>query len=164
MPVYSLGENEAFTIKPPAPDSWQHLFQTTFKKLMYFSPCILWGRGVFTARSRGLVPLARLIAIVGKCPAAGKKAAVSNMDIRESFPDLSPPVPAVGRPIPVPQCRQLTEEQVDHYHMLYTNALEQPFEERKESCGRPASTRSTSVQPWPHPSPPPGLPAPDPRA
>ncbi|XP_043771479.1 2-acylglycerol O-acyltransferase 3-like [Cervus elaphus] len=66
----------------------------------------------------------------------------------------------VGRPIPVPQCRQPTEVQVDHYHVFYMKALEQLFEERKESCGRPAYTRRTSIQPWPHPSPPPGPPSP----
>ncbi|KAI4531926.1 hypothetical protein MG293_018440 [Ovis ammon polii] len=62
VPMYSFGylnpdigpridENGAFTVKPPAPDSWQHLFQTTFKQLMYFSPCILWGCGLFSAKS-----------------------------------------------------------------------------------------------------------------
>ncbi|KAF4015867.1 hypothetical protein G4228_006985 [Cervus hanglu yarkandensis] len=66
----------------------------------------------------------------------------------------------VGRPIPVPQCQQPTEAQVDHYHVFYMKALEQLFEERKESCGRPAYTRRTSIQPWPHPSPPPGPPSP----
>ncbi|XDB64583.1 hypothetical protein AB1E18_017892 [Capra hircus] len=39
------------------------------------------------------------------------------------------PVPAAGRPIPVPHCPQPTEEQVDHYHRLYMKALEQLFEE-----------------------------------
>lgn len=51
VPVYSFGENEAFTVKPPAPDTWQQLFQTTFKQLMYFSPCVLWGCGLFSAKS-----------------------------------------------------------------------------------------------------------------
>uniref|UniRef100_A0A8C6FK33 Acyltransferase n=1 Tax=Moschus moschiferus TaxID=68415 RepID=A0A8C6FK33_MOSMO len=61
VPVYSFGEKEAFTVKPPAPDSWQHLFQTTFKKLMYFSPCILWGRGLFSNPPLTCVP----------CPCSG---------------------------------------------------------------------------------------------
>ena len=51
VPVYSFGENDIFRVKAFAPDSWQHLFQTTFKQLMYFSPCILWGCGLFSAKS-----------------------------------------------------------------------------------------------------------------
>ena len=53
--------------------------------------------------------------------------------------DVCLPVPAVGHPILVPQCPQPTEEQVDHYHTLYMKALEQLFEEHKESCGLLAS-------------------------
>ena len=61
------------------------------------------------------------------------------------LPDLCPSVPAVGHPIPVPQCPQPTEEQVDHYHTLYMKALEQLFEEHKESCGLLASTHLTFI-------------------
>ncbi|KAB0385035.1 hypothetical protein FD755_006952 [Muntiacus reevesi] len=115
VPVYSFGENDIFRVKAFAPDSWQRLFQVTIKKVVGISPSIFWGRGLFSAKSWGLVPLARLITTV------------------------------MGRPILVPQCRQPTEEQVDHYHMLYMKALEQLFEEHKESCGLPASTRLTFI-------------------
>ncbi|XP_040117891.1 2-acylglycerol O-acyltransferase 3-like [Oryx dammah] len=115
VPVYSFGENDIFRVKAFAPDSWQHLLQITIKKLLSCSPCIFWGRGLFSAKSWGLLPLARPITTV------------------------------VGRPIPVPQCPQPTEEQVDHYHTLYLKALEQLFEEHKESCGLPASTRLTFI-------------------
>ncbi|KAB0352023.1 hypothetical protein FD754_016880 [Muntiacus muntjak] len=115
VPVYSFGENDIFRVKAFAPDSWERLFQVTIKKVVGISPCVFWGRGLFSAKSWGLVPLARPITTV------------------------------VGRPILVPQCRQPTEEQVDHYHMLYMKALEQLFEEHKESCGPPASTRLTFI-------------------
>ena len=51
----------------------------------------------------------------------------------------------MGLPNPVPQCPQPTKEQVDHYHTLYMKALEQLFEEHKESCGLPASTHLTFI-------------------
>ena len=143
VPVYSFGENDIFRVKAFAPDSWQHLLQVTSKKLLSFCPCIFWGRGLFSAKSWGLLPLARPITTVGECPCAGKKATISCACNPGPSPDLCPPVSAVGRPIPVPQCPQPTEEQVDHYHTLYMKALEQLFEEHKESCGLPASTRLT---------------------
>ncbi|KAI5128082.1 2-Acylglycerol O-Acyltransferase 3 [Manis pentadactyla] len=49
----------------------------------------------------------------------------------------------VGRPILVPQCLNPTQEEVDHYHMLYMKALEQLFEEHKESYGVPAAMHLT---------------------
>ncbi|XP_055417859.1 2-acylglycerol O-acyltransferase 3-like [Bubalus kerabau] len=106
-------ENDIFSVKAFAPDSWQRPFQVTIKKSVDISPCIFWGCGLFSAKSWGLMPLARPITTV------------------------------VGRPIPVPQCPQRTEEQVDHYHTLYMKALEQLFEEHKESCGLLASTHLT---------------------
>ncbi|KAM8778373.1 2-acylglycerol O-acyltransferase 3 [Rhynchonycteris naso] len=115
VPVYSFGENDVFRLKVFAADSWQHLCQIIFKRLMGFSPCIFWGRSFFSANSWGLLP----------------------------FP--LPITTVVGRPIPVPQCIHPTDEQVDHYHMLYMKALEQLFEEHKESCGVPASTHLTFI-------------------
>ncbi|CAD7684002.1 unnamed protein product [Nyctereutes procyonoides] len=110
VPVYSFGENDIFSFKAFPTNSWQYLCQITIKKIMKFSPCIFWGRGLFSADSWGLLPFAKPITTV------------------------------VGRPIPVPQRLNPTEEEVDHYHMLYMEALEQLFEEHKESCGVPAST------------------------
>ncbi|EAW50203.1 monoacylglycerol O-acyltransferase 3, isoform CRA_a [Homo sapiens] len=115
VPVYSFGENDIFRLKAFATGSWQHWCQLTFKKLMGFSPCIFWGRGLFSATSWGLLPFAVPITTV------------------------------VGRPIPVPQRLHPTEEEVNHYHALYMTALEQLFEEHKESCGVPASTCLTFI-------------------
>ncbi|XP_045629773.1 2-acylglycerol O-acyltransferase 3 [Ursus americanus] len=115
VPMYSFGENDIFHFKFFDTNSWQHLCQLTFKKIMGFSPCIFWGRGLFSANSWGLLPLARPITTV------------------------------VGHPIPVPQRLDPTKEEVDHYHTLYMEALEQLFEDHKESCGVPASTRLTFI-------------------
>ncbi|KAI4551743.1 hypothetical protein MJT46_017995 [Ovis ammon polii x Ovis aries] len=128
VPVYSFAENDIFRVKAFAPDSWQHLFQITFKKLEGISPCIFWGRGLFSNKSWGLVPLARPITTV------------------------------VGRPIPVPQCPQPPEEQVDRYHVLYMKAVEQLLEEHRRAAASRLLLASPS--PWPHPSPPPGPPSP----
>jgi 2-acylglycerol O-acyltransferase 3 len=48
MPMYSFGENDVFRVKAFAPASW---FQITFKKLVGISPCIFWGRGLFSSKS-----------------------------------------------------------------------------------------------------------------
>ncbi|XP_068919228.1 2-acylglycerol O-acyltransferase 3 [Petaurus breviceps papuanus] len=48
------------------------------------------------------------------------------------------PVPittVVGHPIPVPHRPNPSQEEVDRYHKLYMEAIEQMFEEHKESCG-----------------------------
>ncbi|XP_036135613.1 2-acylglycerol O-acyltransferase 3 [Molossus molossus] len=110
VPVYSFGENDVYKCKTFATVSWQHRCQIIFKNVMGFSPCIFWGRSLLWANSWGLLP----------------------------FP--VPITTVVGRPIEVPQCLHPTEEEVDHYHRLYIKALEQLFEEHKESYGVPAST------------------------
>ncbi|XP_002722872.2 2-acylglycerol O-acyltransferase 3-like isoform X1 [Oryctolagus cuniculus] len=113
VPVYSFGENDTFRCKAFSKRSWQYLCQVTCKRVTSIAPCIFWGRGLFSHKSCGLLPL---------------------------------PVPittVVGGPIPVPQCSSPSEEQVDHYHRLYMDALERLFEEHKESCGVPASTHLT---------------------
>ncbi|XP_055264804.1 LOW QUALITY PROTEIN: 2-acylglycerol O-acyltransferase 3-like [Moschus berezovskii] len=88
--VYSFGENDVFRVTAFAPDSWQHLFQLTIKKFVGISPCIFWGRGLFSAKSWGLVPLARPITTVGECPCPGKKAAISCACSRGPSPDCVP--------------------------------------------------------------------------
>uniref|UniRef100_G1TAW2 Acyltransferase n=1 Tax=Oryctolagus cuniculus TaxID=9986 RepID=G1TAW2_RABIT len=115
VPVYSFGENDIFKGMNFSKGSWQYLCQVTFKKFAGFSPCIFWGCGLFSSNSWGLLPLPMPITTV------------------------------VGGPIPVPQCSSPSQEQVDHYHRLYMDALERLFEEHKESCGVPASTRLTFV-------------------
>ncbi|XP_045397453.1 2-acylglycerol O-acyltransferase 3 [Lemur catta] len=61
------------------------------------------------------------------------------------LPFAVPITTVVGRPIPVPRCPHPTTDEVDHYHALYLKALEQLFEEHKESCGVPASTHLTFI-------------------
>ncbi|XP_057606880.1 2-acylglycerol O-acyltransferase 3 [Hippopotamus amphibius kiboko] len=105
VPVYSFGENDVFRVKAFGPDSWQHLCQVTFKKLLGFAPCIFWGRGLFSANSWGLVPFARPITTVGECPPPGKKvpSAVWTAEAPASLclpsPHSGPPHP--GPPVPV---------------------------------------------------------------
>lgn len=113
VPVYSFGENDIYRIKSFDQNSWQYRCQLAFKRIMGFSPCIFWGRSLFSAKSWGLVPFAQPITTV------------------------------VGHPIHVPQCPTPTEDQVDRYHQLYMKALEQLFEDHKEAHGVPAFTHLT---------------------
>ncbi|XP_058536466.1 2-acylglycerol O-acyltransferase 3-like [Ochotona princeps] len=113
VPTYSFGENDVFNSMTFTKGSWQYVFQVIFKKIVGFPPCVFWGRSLFSPNSWGLLPLSTPITTV------------------------------VGAPIPVPQLCTPTEEQVDHYHRLYMEALERLFEEYKESCGISASTHLT---------------------
>ncbi|XP_049644125.1 2-acylglycerol O-acyltransferase 3-like [Suncus etruscus] len=115
VPVYSFGENDIFRIKSFKEGTWQYVAQVTFKKIAGFSPCIFWGRSLFSPNSWGLLPLPKPITTV------------------------------VGRPIPVPQVHQPSEDQVNHYHQLYMCELQQLFEEHKASYGVPASVQLTLV-------------------
>ena len=90
VPVYSFGENDIFRVKAFAPDSWQHLLQVTIKKLLSCCPCIFWGRGLFSAKSWGLLPLARPITTVGERPCARKKATISCACSRGPSPTYVP--------------------------------------------------------------------------
>ncbi|XP_070699440.1 2-acylglycerol O-acyltransferase 3b isoform X1 [Pempheris klunzingeri] len=51
------------------------------------------------------------------------------------LPYRSPITTVVGSPIPVPKSVSPTEEEVDHYHKLYMEALSKLFHEHKVSCG-----------------------------
>ncbi|XP_040828802.1 2-acylglycerol O-acyltransferase 3-like isoform X1 [Ochotona curzoniae] len=113
VPTYSFGENDIFETKTFPEGSWLNLCQVIFKKITGISPCIFWGRSFFLPNSWGLLPHPRPITTV------------------------------VGTPIHVPQLGAPTEEQVNHYHRLYMEALERLFEEHKESCGVPTSTHLT---------------------
>ncbi|XP_049644123.1 2-acylglycerol O-acyltransferase 3-like [Suncus etruscus] len=115
VPVYSFGENDIFRVKSFEEGTWQYVVQVTFKKIAGFSPCIFWGRSLFSQNFWGLLPLPKPITTV------------------------------VGRPIPVPQVFQPSEDQVNHYHQLYMQELQQLFEGHKARCGVPASVHLTLV-------------------
>ncbi|XP_069001705.1 2-acylglycerol O-acyltransferase 3b [Embiotoca jacksoni] len=51
------------------------------------------------------------------------------------LPYRTPITTVVGSPISVPKCVSPTEEEVDHYHTLYMEALTKLFHENKVSCG-----------------------------
>ncbi|XP_022618361.1 diacylglycerol O-acyltransferase 2-like [Seriola dumerili] len=51
------------------------------------------------------------------------------------LPYRTPVTTVVGSPISVPKCATPTEEEVDHYHTLYMEALSKLFHEHKVSCG-----------------------------
>ncbi|XP_028911583.1 2-acylglycerol O-acyltransferase 3 [Ornithorhynchus anatinus] len=107
VPVYSFGENEIFSQLVFKEGSWARRLQQVFKNIMGFSPCLFWGRGLIWPRSWGLLPFRKPVTTV------------------------------VGRPIPVPHSPNPTPEEVNHYHRLYMEAIEEMFEEHKASCGVP---------------------------
>ncbi|KAM9348031.1 2-acylglycerol O-acyltransferase 3b [Symphorus nematophorus] len=55
------------------------------------------------------------------------------------MPYRNPITTVVGSPISVPKSVNPTEEEVDHYHRLYMEALTKLFHEHKVSCGLPES-------------------------
>ncbi|XP_049644127.1 2-acylglycerol O-acyltransferase 3-like [Suncus etruscus] len=115
VPVYSFGENDIFKVKSFKVGTWQYAVQVTFKKIVGFPPNIYWGHSPFSPNFWGLLPLPKPITTV------------------------------VGRPIPVPQVHQPSEDQVNHYHQLYMRELQQLFEEHKINYGVPASVQLTLV-------------------
>ncbi|XP_007518045.2 2-acylglycerol O-acyltransferase 3 [Erinaceus europaeus] len=115
VPVYSFGENDVFRLKAFPEGSWQHRCQTAFKNFLGFAPCLFWGQSIFSNRAWGLLPFA------------------------------SPITTVVGSPISVPQRANPSQEEVDHYHRLYMEALERLFEEHKQDCGVPEATHLTFI-------------------
>ncbi|XP_060941575.1 diacylglycerol O-acyltransferase 2-like [Limanda limanda] len=57
------------------------------------------------------------------------------------LPYRIPVITVVGSPIPVPKRVAPTEEEVDHYHRIYIEALCKLFHEHKVSCGLPESQK-----------------------
>ncbi|XP_029375526.1 2-acylglycerol O-acyltransferase 3b [Echeneis naucrates] len=55
------------------------------------------------------------------------------------LPYRTPVTTVVGSPISIPKRITPTEEEVNHYHNLYTEALSKLFHEHKVSCGMPES-------------------------
>ena len=90
VPAYSFGENDIFHLKAFAPGSWQYLCQVAFKKLTSYSPCIFWGRGLFSANSWGLLPFARPITTVGEHPSRGGGGGGERPSAVRAIPHLTP--------------------------------------------------------------------------
>ncbi|XP_060137967.1 2-acylglycerol O-acyltransferase 3 [Zootoca vivipara] len=109
VPVYTFGENDIFRQIRFPEGSCARRLQLGFKQLLGFAPCLFSGRGLFSSRSWGLLPMAAPITVV------------------------------VGKPIPVPLRPRPTEDEVNSFHALYVEALKQLFDAHKESCGLPSS-------------------------
>ncbi|XP_036975355.1 2-acylglycerol O-acyltransferase 3b isoform X1 [Acanthopagrus latus] len=80
---------------------------------------------------RRLQDLFKKIVGFAPCLFVGERLAV--------MPYRTPITTVVGSPISVPKCVTPTEEEVDHYHKLYMDALSKLFHEHKVSCGLPES-------------------------
>ncbi|XP_063771974.1 diacylglycerol O-acyltransferase 2-like isoform X1 [Pseudophryne corroboree] len=105
VPVYSFGENELFHQYQFEPGSWKRKLQESFQQWVGFAPCIFFGQGIFSSTSKGIMPLRRAINTV------------------------------VGKPIPVPRMENPSEQQVDAYHALYIDGLQELFNTYKERFG-----------------------------
>ncbi|XP_073335619.1 2-acylglycerol O-acyltransferase 3b [Pagrus major] len=80
---------------------------------------------------RRLQDLFKKIVGFAPCLFVGERMAV--------MPYRTPITTVVGSPISVPKLVTPTEEEVDHYHRLYMDALSKLFHEHKVSCGLPES-------------------------
>ncbi|KAM5165620.1 diacylglycerol O-acyltransferase 2-like isoform 1-T2 [Mantella aurantiaca] len=105
VPVYSFGENDVLRQYHFEPGSWKRSLQELFQQWIGFAPCIFYGQGFFSTSSKGIMPLRRAINTV------------------------------VGKPIPVPRTKNPSMEQVDEYHTLYINCLQELFNANKERFG-----------------------------
>ncbi|XP_039180691.1 2-acylglycerol O-acyltransferase 3 isoform X1 [Crotalus tigris] len=109
VPVFSFGENDIFRQVRFPEGSLLRRLQLRFKQLSGFAPCLFVGRSLFSSHCWGLLPQPSPITVV------------------------------VGKPIPVPLRPQPNPEEVDRYHALYVQALQQLFEEHKGNGGLPPS-------------------------
>ncbi|NXY13678.1 DGAT2 acyltransferase, partial [Atrichornis clamosus] len=105
VPSFSFGENDLFRQVVFEEGSWMRSIQRRFQKMMGFAPCVFYGRGLTSVRSRGFLPYARPITTV------------------------------VGEPVPVPKVEHPSRELVDRYHELYVRALLKLFDENKTKYG-----------------------------
>lgn len=134
--------------------------QQRFQKMMGFAPCVFYGRGLTSVRSRGFLPYARPITTVGEhCPpgrrgpprrwrgrggghavmgGVGRQCSAHVSDEPSTSPcrqpDL-PPLPAVGEPVMVPKIEDPSCETVDMYHEMYVRSLLKLFNENKTKYG-----------------------------
>nr|XP_014123343.1 diacylglycerol O-acyltransferase 2 [Zonotrichia albicollis] len=105
VPSFSFGENDLFRQVVFEEGSWMRSIQRRFQKMMGFAPCLFYGRGLTSCRSRGFLPYARPITTV------------------------------VGEPLAVPKVENPSRELVDRYHELYIHALLKLFNENKTKYG-----------------------------
>ncbi|XP_037978781.1 diacylglycerol O-acyltransferase 2-like [Motacilla alba alba] len=105
VPSFSFGENDLFRQVVFEEGSWMRSIQRRFQKMIGFAPCLFYGRGLTSCRSRGFLPYARPITTV------------------------------VGEPLAVPKVENPSRELVDRYHELYIRALLKLFNENKTKYG-----------------------------
>ncbi|NXK52281.1 DGAT2 acyltransferase, partial [Chauna torquata] len=105
VPSFSFGENDLFRQVVFEEGSWMRSIQQRFQKMMGFAPCVFYGRGLTSVRSRGFLPYARPITTV------------------------------VGEPVMVPKIEDPSHEMVDMYHEMYVRSLLKLFNENKTKYG-----------------------------
>ncbi|KAJ7420884.1 Diacylglycerol O-acyltransferase 2 [Pitangus sulphuratus] len=105
VPSFSFGENDLFRQVVFEEGSWMRSIQRRFQKMMGFAPCVFYGRGLTSSRSRGFLPYARPITTV------------------------------VGEPLTVPKVQNPSRELVDTYHEMYIQALLKLFNDNKTKYG-----------------------------
>lgn len=154
VPVFSFGENDIFRQVRFPEGSLLRRLQLRFKQLAGFAPCLFVGRSLFFSRCWGLLPQPSPITVVGEpgifspSPGCGKTACSGKAGpafgctsslTHDTQTHTFPLSFAVGKPIPVPLRPHPNPEEVDRYHALYVQALQQLFEEHKGNGGLPPS-------------------------
>lgn len=113
VPVYAFGENDIFQQVIFEEGTWKRSLQLKFQKYIGFAPCLFKGEGLLSNKIWGLLPYRKPITTV------------------------------VGRPIRVTRITKPSDEDINKYHTLYIEALENLFSEHKVRCGLPESHELT---------------------
>lgn len=133
VPVYSFRENELFQQVIFSEGSVGRRLQDLFKKIMGFAPCL------FVGERMAFLPYRIPITTVGEFVIILHPITLCNLPFFFFFFNADTLLLSVGSPISVPKRVTPTEEEVDHYHRLYMEALSKLFHEHKVSCGLPES-------------------------
>lgn len=146
VPSFSFGENELFRQVVFEEGSWMRAVQQRFQKMMGFAPCVFYGRGLTSVRSRGFLPYARPITTVGErlqgeeegvylTPGGGTQLTSHQAECCPVPTEVMASLPAVGKPMTVPKIEEPSSEVVDLYHGMYVRSLLKLFNDNKTKYG-----------------------------
>ncbi|KFW77139.1 Diacylglycerol O-acyltransferase 2, partial [Manacus vitellinus] len=87
VPSFSFGENDLFRQVVFEEGSWMRSIQQRFQKMIGFAPCVFYGRGLTSSRSRGLLPPSCPLPAAGE-PVAVPKAQNPSRELVDTYHEM----------------------------------------------------------------------------